>query len=116
MHPNDGFVSGTVYTDGSRLDGPTARMRRCGWSFVAVGEDGEITAAAYGVPPEWADNIGAAEAWALYEAASRALPGTIFKVDCRPCVDMVLVGPEVAIQGKRMLAHVYRLLFTAIDS
>ena len=111
----DGFISGTVYTDGSQLDGPTPLLRRCGWVFVAIDEDGEIIASAYGVPPEWIYNIAGSEAWALHEASSRALPGTVFKVDCKPCVDMVKAGLSVAGQGKRMLARIYRLIFTSID-
>ena len=44
------------------------------------------------------------------------MPGTTFKVDCEPCVDMVAAGPQVATQGKRMLARVYKQVFTAIDA
>ena len=33
--PVDGYVYGTVYTDGSQLNGPTPLLRRCGWALVA---------------------------------------------------------------------------------
>ena len=90
-------------------------MRHCGWAFVAIDEEGEIVASAFGVPPEWVDNIAGAEAWAMHEASSRALPGTVFKVDCKPCVDMIKAGLSVAGQGKRLLARVFWLIFTSID-
>jgi len=51
LEPPGGLVWGRVYTDGSRLDGPTALLARNGWAFVAVNEDDETFAIAYGVPP-----------------------------------------------------------------
>ena len=41
----------TIYTDGSMLDGQRACTARCGWSFVAIDDDGEVIVVAYGVPP-----------------------------------------------------------------
>ena len=46
LEPPGGRVYGRVYTDGSRLDGPTALLARNGWAFVAVNEDNEIFAIA----------------------------------------------------------------------
>ena len=46
VQPRDGLVSGTLYTDGSQLDGPTPLLRRCGWALVAVDEDGEVMTSA----------------------------------------------------------------------
>ena len=89
LEPPGGVSWGRVYTDGSRLDGPTALLARNGWAFVAVNEADEIFAIAYGVPPDWIEDIPGTEAWALLQAASLALPGTTFMVDCQPCVDTV---------------------------
>ena len=75
----DGYLYVTFYTDGSRLDGPTPLLRRCGWALVATDDAGEVVASAYGVPPEWIGDIAGSEAWALHEAASRALLGTSFQ-------------------------------------
>lgn len=36
QRPPCGCIDGTVYTDGSCLDGPSAYTRRCGWSFVVL--------------------------------------------------------------------------------
>ena len=44
--------------------------------------DGEVVASACGVPPEWLSGLAGSAAWALHEAASRAMLGTRFKVGC----------------------------------
>ena len=54
-------IRGTFYTDGSARGGPIKELVRCGWSFVAVNSQGEVIAAAYGVPPPWVEDIGGAE-------------------------------------------------------
>lgn len=81
-------------------------LSRCGWPFVAIDQDSEVTAAAFGVPPDWVNAIGGAEAWAVHVAASRALPGAKLRVECQPCMDMAEAAPEVPCQAKRMLARV----------
>lgn len=81
FEPANGVVSGTIYTDGSQLGGPTPLLRQCGWAFAALDAHGTITASAYGVPPEWVDNIGGAEAWAMHAASSRAVPKSAFRVE-----------------------------------
>jgi hypothetical protein len=66
--PDGGTCAGTVYSDGSRLDGPTDLLARNGWAFVVVGNEGNIIAAAHGVTPPWIDDIPGAEAWAVLQA------------------------------------------------
>ena len=41
VKPKSGVIEGTIYTDGSALDGPNPSLVRCGWVFVAV--DGGAT-------------------------------------------------------------------------
>ena len=65
VKPDDDLVRATFYLDGSALDGPSEDLRRCGWSFVAIDDDGTIVAAAYGATPPWILDIGGAEGWAL---------------------------------------------------
>ena len=55
-----------------------------------------------------------AEARALFQATSRALPGPQFYVDCKPCVDLIHAGVAVATEGRRLLARVYRLVFASL--
>ena len=113
--PEGGIISGTVYPDGSALDGPAVELMRCGWSFV-VRTAGVVTAAACGVPPPWITDIAGSEAWALLQAAIRALPGgCVFKGDCKSCIDMVKSGLASATSAKRVLARVYALLIPALE-
>ena len=105
---------GRIYSDGSRLDGPTALLARNGWAFVAVNDDDEIFAIAYGLPPDWIEDIPGTEAWALFQAASLALPGASFLVDCQPCVDAVHKGLAFARSDKNPLARVHSLLAEAM--
>ena len=55
-----------------------------------------------------------AEAWALFQATSRALLGSQFRVDCKPCVGLIQAGEAVATVGRRLVARVYRLVFTSL--
>ena len=92
LRPPGGTFKGTVYTDGSRLDGPTAALARNGWAFVVRDDLNNVIAIASGVPPEWVEDIPSTEAWALYQAALCAEPGCTFMVDCQPCVDAAHKG------------------------
>jgi len=74
VFPAGGSFQGRVYSDGSRLDGPTPLLARNGWAFVVLNEANEIIAEASGVPPDWIEDIPATEAWALTQAASHAMP------------------------------------------
>ena len=71
------MLEGTAYTDGSFLDGPVVELGRCGWSFVVLNDQGQATAAAYGVPPPWIEDIGGSEAWAVLQVALRAIPDAV---------------------------------------
>ena len=115
LKPPDGTFSGTVYTDGSRLDGPHNDLARLGWAFVVIDSENTITAMAYGVPPRWIDSIPGAEAWAILQAAMLAEPGTSYKIDCQPCVTAIHKGRAHATAGHRPLARVFGLIFAAID-
>ena len=84
VEPPDGSFEGICYTDGSLLDGPTQLLGRTGWSFVVLDRHRIICAAAYGLCPPWITTIPGAEAWALFQAGSRAVPGTHYRVDANP--------------------------------
>ena len=76
LKPDEDFMSGDFYLDGSALDGPCEELLRCGWSFVAVNAEGTIIAAAFGATPPWIRGIGGAECWALLQATGSAFPGS----------------------------------------
>ena len=115
LRPPGGTLIGTVYTDGSRLDGPSANLARNGWAFVVADELGEVIAIASGVPPDWVEDIPATEAWALVQAAVYAEPGSTFLVDCKPCVDAVHKGPEAAQSEQNPHARVHMLMLQLLE-
>jgi hypothetical protein len=114
VKPADGVVTGTVYTDGSRLD-QALGIPRNGWAFVAVDAHGTVTASAFGLPPDWITDIPGTEAWALLQAALVSLPGTQYRVDCEVVVRAVRAGVGWATCAKRPLARVFALLLAALD-
>lgn len=112
--PPGGSFQGVVYTDGSRLDGPSPLLARNGWAFVVVDEAGLTIASASGVPPDWVDDIPGAEAWALVQAASHAQTGCTYRVDCEPCVKAFHRGRDWATSDRRPHARVHGLMFAAL--
>ena len=115
MRPIDDMVQGKVYTDGSRLDGPSSVLARNGWAFVVLDEHDCIVAEAHGLPPRWVDDIPGTEAWAVLQAAIRAVPGCEYRVDCMPCVDALHRGVKWATAPHRPLARVHAMLGHAVD-
>eukprot|EP00929_Paragymnodinium_shiwhaense_P102607 TRINITY_DN65803_c0_g1_i3.p1 TRINITY_DN65803_c0_g1~~TRINITY_DN65803_c0_g1_i3.p1 ORF type:complete len:967 (+),score=210.69 TRINITY_DN65803_c0_g1_i3:52-2952(+) len=95
---------------------PPGQAAQAALPVPAVDTQGEVVAAAHGVPPAWIDDIPGAEAWAVFQAASRAEPGSQYRVDCKPCVDAFHKGREWATSDKRPHARVHALLFAALDS
>ena len=53
IYPPGGHFRGRVYTDGSRLDGPTPLLARNRWAFTVINDDNITIASASGVPPDW---------------------------------------------------------------
>jgi len=76
--PAEGICSiGTVYTDGSLIDGSHELAGLCGrlgWAFVVIDQTGTVLSAAHGRPPGWVDSIQGAELWALSVAAAWCFP------------------------------------------
>ena len=113
-HPG-GTFRGKVYTDGSRLDGPSQLLARNGWAFVVIDDDGVVMAAASGAPPDWIDDIPGTESWALAQAGMCAEPGCTFYVDCEPCVNAFHVGQAIACADNRPLARVHLFMHSILD-
>lgn len=98
------------------LDGPDQLIARCGWSFVALSLDGEVSAVAYGVCPPWVFDIHGAEVWALMKASQQAMPGqTVYRIDCESVVLIAKAGRARATAADKMHARAYGLLFAATD-
>jgi hypothetical protein len=79
-----------------------------------MNDEGEVTAAAYGVPPPWVKGIEGAEAWALQQATTFTLPvESTYWPDCLPVKLAVDKGPAVAADPRNKLARVHAQLFNA---
>ena len=105
----------TVYLDGSFIDGPSALLGRVGFGFVALGMDGLVKAAAYGVPPPWIRCIHGAEMWAFFAALRCSMPGVSFRSDRRAVVDTFRRGAEYATAAPIEHARLWGLIFAACD-
>ena len=115
MEPHDGVVKGTVYTDGSRINNNHPDTKRLGWAFVVMDQHNHCIAIARGSPPDYIRDVPGAEAWALVQATRHVMHGSIFKSDCKPCIDAIQLGRNWACTAKRPLARVFNELFTNID-
>ena len=115
LQPPEGLVTGTIYTDGSRLDGKVTLLAVNGWAFIAVDDGGTVTAIARGIPPPWISDIAGTEAWAVLQAARRRAPDAPLRIDCEPCVTAIHRGMEWATAGHRKHARVNALLLSALD-
>ena len=118
IQPADGCVSGTIYTDGSMVDGPPfldGLCKRLGWAFVAVDQAGSITASAHGAPAAWIGTVYGAELWALWQDSQLAASGTVFRTDCLSVLQVFQSGQRVACSSSCKLARVWHGVFAAFD-
>ena len=107
--------SWSIYTDGSMLDGPHVEVRRTGWAFVALDDDGKVQALARGVPPRWISTIVGAEAWAVLQALLQAPAVGSLRIDCKAAVGLLQSGPGRAVTANRVTASVWASIFAALD-
>ena len=109
------YIKGRIYTDASRVDDDHPDTVRLGWAFVVLDSRNHVTAVARGVAPHFVEDIPGAEAWALLQVATIAMPGSTFYTDCKACVDLLHAGRGVACGPNRPLARVFNMLFTQLD-
>ncbi len=83
--------------------------------MVVVKDDGRIVASAKGIPPDWIVDIPGTEAWAILQGTNITMPGSPYRVDCKPCIDAIHKGIRWATASCRPLARVFNLIFPAID-
>ena len=96
-------VSPLCFTDGSGMDPKTPSIRRCGWSYAFVTEEGRLLSGAYGPLPGDSQTTPRAELYALYKALLdfRARAPLEFQaplffksvIDCRSVVTSHSKGP-----------------------
>jgi hypothetical protein len=115
LAPPGKITRGTFYTDGSRMFADLSRSTaRLGWSFTVLDDAGNTVAEAKGFPPPWIIDIPGTEAWALLQAILHAAPGSHFRSDCLPCVNMLRMSRKEATAAHRPLARVAGLIFSAM--
>ena len=77
---------------------------------------GQVVAAAYGVPPPWIQDIGGAEAWALFQSLLVTSPSKCrYWPDCLPVHLAVQKGISIASDPKNVLARVHGMMLTALE-
>ena len=109
-NPPPRSLKGTVYPDGSWLDGP-GPLARGGWAFVVTDILGEVLAIARGLPPNWVTDIPGCEAWAVLQAAALAQPGGVtFNSDCQPCIKACKGSLKSEASAKKKHARIYNVL------
>ncbi len=118
VQPTQFPVDGKVYSDASLLDGPDPVIERFGWAFIIASRDPPhgILAAAFGIPPDWIDNMNGAEAWAIFMATSVADPFASYTTDSLECVRTLARGCKWATAAERCNARVWGMLFVVFDS
>ena len=114
LMPAGDTFRGTIYSDGSRLDGPDSRIARNGWAFVVTDELGEVIAKAQGLPPDWITGIPGTVAWAILQAAMLAESGCNYRVDCKPCIEAIHRGKKWATAANRRMVHWARMEAEAV--
>ena len=76
-----------------------------------------MIAAAYGVPPPFAQGIEGAEAWALYQGlAFTTHAESSYWPDCLPVKIAVDKGPGIAKDPKNPLARIHSMLHCTLDN
>ena len=100
-----------MFLDGSLRDGPSERLGRTGFGFIAYDAEGRIRAAACGVPPPWINSIHGAELWAFFAAIRCSLPGASYRSDRKAFVDTFKAGRTVATASSVDHARLWKLIF-----
>ena len=111
-----GLPEATWYFDGSLLHGKWREYRTTGFSICVVSKQGSLLGFGHGSPPHWCLTAAAAEAWALsvVVAACPFLPS--MRTDCLSLLRTAEQGTRKATDSKRMLARVWKLIASNLDS
>eukprot|EP00973_Karenia_brevis_P080582 11180380-Karenia_brevis.AAC.1 len=70
--------------------------QRLGWAFAAYDDQGNLLAAARGVPPKWVDTIQGAELWAVQMATADILAPEVVLTDCKAVCSGATAGKSWA--------------------
>jgi hypothetical protein len=105
----------TWYCDGSLLHGKWKAFRTTGFGIVVVAKSESLLGFGKGVPPHWCRTAAAAEAWALQVIVSLCPFPPEMRTDCLSLLSTAAHGTAEAVQAKKQLARVWRMLASHID-
>ena len=106
-----------VFTDGSLIDGKVRYgCQSLGWAFAIINDDGDLIAAAHGVPPQWISTIQGAELWAVRMAMLHVTFPEKLYTDCMSVKLGVRRSREWAGSSKRRMASVCSVVVDQLDS
>jgi len=103
------------YIDGSCFDIRIPGHRATGFGILAVGEQGQVLAAAHGRPPEFVLNAPGAEAWALHIVLSHVAQPPMITTDCLGLISQLVRGFDDALSSRKPLARVWALIANSLD-
>ena len=107
---------GRVFTDGPLLDGTFgSQCLALGWAFVVIGDDDEVAAAAFGVPPRWVDTIQGAELWAVQMALTEVVFPQAIYTDCRTVQQGLQQSTQWLHSSKRRYARIWSVIHSNLD-
>ena len=117
--PASGYLTGTIFSDGSALFPRHPILRRAGWSLVQVDNFGNLVAAAYG-PVPYEDGPGQqardGEDYAYAVAPQLVLPPARFYVDCAGTLRCLQGGLSYCEQHSSQRVHIWRAFWAAFDA
>mgnify|MGYP000585824270 FL=1 len=106
-----------VFTDGSLIDGKVRYgCQSLGWAFAIINDDGDLIAAAHGVPPQCISTIQGAELWAVRMAMLHVTFPEKLYTDCMSVKLGVRRSREWAGSSKRRMASVWSFVVDQLDS
>ena len=116
--PPGGFMTGSLFLDGSCKHPRTAALRRAGWAIVQVDDDGKVVAAAYGGVPYDScpgQTIGDAEDYAVGMLPLVALEPFRLYIDRQGTVDNATVKRHATQEASHPTAHIWSRVWAAFD-
>ena len=116
--PDGDGTHGTVYVDGSWIDGDASLAGLCarhGWAMAIFDSKGSLQASAKGRPPAWASGIYGAELWGLLMATQTADPWAPIRVDCSSVQQGAQLGESWASSPTRKLARAWAPIAAALE-
>ena len=114
--PPAGFLTGTIYTDGSAIHGNFRSARRGGWGLSMIAdESSRISGAAYGPLPTFTQTAGCAELYAALMALRLSTPPIVIATDYELLLLGWETGPGSYTQPQSKSAEAWKLFWAYVE-